>query len=75
LFDRRPDRERNTGGHFILHRKQISEVAVVVLAPEMHTSAGFNELRRHPHSISRLAHAAFEDIPNTELAPDIFDPD
>jgi hypothetical protein len=41
----------------------------------MRAAGSLDELRRHPHPVPRLAHAAFEDVAHAELAPDVSDPD
>lgn len=39
----------------------------------MSASGGFDQLSRHPHAVGDLAHAAFQDIANTEFAADVLD--
>ena len=59
--------------NIILNRKDISELAVVALGPDMSSGGGLDQLRRHPHAVGSLAHTAFQDIPHTEFSADILD--
>src|SRR5215472_14914386 len=70
---RRLDGGGNACRDLILHRKYIGKAAVIALGPQTPARRRFHELRRHPHAVAGLTDAAFEDIPHTELAPDVFD--
>src|SRR5208282_2311958 len=69
---RRQDRGGGAGGDLVLHRKNIGEVAVIALGPEMPAGRRLDQLRGHPHSIAGLAHAAFKHVAHAQLAPDLF---
>jgi hypothetical protein len=69
------DRGRDPRGDIVLHRENVGEVAVVTLGPKMPAGGSLDQLRRHPHPMRGLAHAAFENIAHAEIAPDVFDRD
>jgi Tetratricopeptide repeat len=70
-FDCRQDRGRDAHGDLVLHCKNIRQVAVVALRPQMPASRCLDQLHRDPHPIADLAHTAFEDIAHAEVAADL----
>jgi hypothetical protein len=62
------DRAGDAARDFVLHGEDLGELAVVALRPEVRAGAGIDELRRDPHALARLAHAAFEHVAHAELA-------
>jgi hypothetical protein len=54
-------------------RKDIGKVPVVPLYPEVPAGGCFDKLSRHPHPAPGLAHAAFEHVPQAQIAPDVID--
>src|SRR6516225_4021876 len=69
---RRLDRGGDTGGDVVLHSEDVGQVPVVTLGPEMGTGGYVDELAADAHPLARSAHAAFEDIANSEFAADLF---
>ena len=65
------DRLRN----LVLDRENIGEVAVVALGPDMVAGRAVDQLRGDAHAGARLAHAAFEDVSDAELARRVLDVD
>src|SRR5215472_101411 len=52
--------------NFILHGKDIAQLAVIPLRPNMGSVCGRNQLRCHANAASRPAHATFENRTYTE---------
>ena len=48
----------------VLDGKDVFEVAVIPLRPDMITTLGFDQLRGHANAVTRFAHAALNDISN-----------
>ena len=59
---------RNGLGYFRLQRQYISQVAVVILGPQMPVRMCVNELRRNPHSPAGAHDRAFHDPIHAQLA-------
>ena len=59
--------DRNGGrlGDLVLHGKDVSEIAVVTLGPDMLAALGFDQLRSDADAIAGFAQAAFEHIADT----------
>ena len=62
------DRADQCRRDFVLHGKDVFEVAVVALRPDMIARCAFDQLRCDTNAIACLAHAAFEHISHPELA-------
>src|SRR5207248_3458129 len=69
--DSRGNRNCDRLGDLVLHRENLSEVAVVALGPDMISGLGLNKLRGHPDAVAGFPEAAFENIPDTEFASDL----
>src|SRR6185369_4498512 len=64
-------RADDRSGHFVLDREDILELAVVAFGPDMPVGMRVDELHGDTDAIADLAHAAFEDIFDAELACDL----
>src|SRR5689334_6356354 len=71
----RGDRDSRSFGNLVLHRKNIGEIAVVSLGPNVVAGQRLDQLGSDTESIARLAYAAFEDIAHTKIASDLFNVD
>ncbi len=58
-----------------LNREDVLEIAVVALGPDMVAAFGLDELGGDAHPVPGLAHAALDDVIDTQLAPDLADID
>ncbi len=58
-------------GNLALDGKNIREVAVIGLTPEMRVVAGIDQLRIHSHMIRDTLHASFQYICDAELLADL----
>src|SRR5262245_57787536 len=67
--DLRPDRCRYAGNDVVLQFKKIADLSVITLCPDMSISLRIDQLRVDSDPIAGSAHAAFQDIADTELAP------
>jgi len=67
---RQLDRERahDLVRHVVLDGEDVLEVAVVALGPQVTAARRVDQLRRHAHTLSRLAYAAFDDVADAEGA-------
>ena len=72
LLRRQSDLERgdDLGGHLVLDGKDVGEVAVVALRPEVPAGIGIDQLRRDPHPVAGAADAALEHGADAEFASD-----
>ena len=59
----------------VLHGEDVVEFAVVAVRPQVGVLRGVDELRRDPHALARLAHAACQQVDDVELLRDIPDVD
>jgi hypothetical protein len=66
-----PTARRHTFGHSVLQIEDVVEPAIKAIGPQMRSSRRVDELASNAHSVSGLAHAAFEHIANTQLTPDL----
>src|SRR5215208_5108692 len=57
---RRLDRRGNTRRDVVLHRKDIRQLAVVTLSPEMGTRCRIDQLAADAHALPGPAHAALQ---------------
>src|SRR4030095_10092155 len=67
--DLRPDRCRYAGDNVVLQFKEIANLSVVALRPDMTIGLRIDQLRANSNPITGSAHATFQDIADTELAP------
>src|ERR1700730_15196549 len=65
------DRGGDTRGDVVLHREDVSQIAVVTLGPEMGTGGCIDQLAGDAHALPGPAHAALEDIADTKVATDL----
>jgi hypothetical protein len=63
--------DRHSLSDLVLQRKDVGEIAVVALGPDVLASLGLDQLRSDADAIAGLAYAAFEHIAHTELAPNL----
>src|ERR1700679_999727 len=66
-IDLRFNRGDNGLGDLILHREDVSQIAVVALCPDVAPGGDIVELPRDSHSVAALAHAALDDVADTDL--------
>jgi len=59
-------------GDLVLHCKDVGEIAVVALGPDMVADLGLDQLRSDADPIAGFTQAAFEHISHTQLASDLF---
>ncbi|MDF2764917.1 MAG: hypothetical protein K0S81_1911 [Rhodospirillales bacterium] len=50
----------------VLDRKEVAQLAVVAIGPDVLADLGVDELRGHPHAPAGDAHAALEDVADAE---------
>ena len=55
----------------VLHRKNVRDLAVVALGPDMVSGGAVDQLGGDPHPVARSSHAAFEHIAHAKLAADL----
>ena len=67
----RGNSDRRRFGDFVLHRKDVGEIAIVTLGPDMLAALGLNTLRGDANAIAGFAQAAFEHIAHTKFAADL----
>ena len=60
-------------GHVVLHRKDVGEVAIEALRPEMAVIGGVDELGSDPNPIAGFANASLEHISDAERLADLLD--
>src|SRR5262249_6367351 len=63
---------RNACGDLVLHDKDVGEIAVVALGPDVRARERVDKLGRDPYPVAAPAYAAFEDIADAQFAPDPF---
>ena len=63
------------GGHLVLDREDVLELAVVALGPDVPVGLGIDQLHRDAHAVARLAHAALDHVLHAELRRHLLDPD
>src|SRR6516164_6526499 len=68
LLELRRDRADHALRHLVLELENVLERAVETVGPQMRPACRIDELRRDAHAVRRLAHAAFEHVPDAELA-------
>ncbi len=57
----------------VLDGENVCDVTVVTLGPEVVVRTGIDELRRDAESVTGLANAPFQYIPNPEIATDLLE--
>ena len=62
---------RHRLGNVTLHRKNIAQLAIVDLRPEMRIGHRVNELDVDAHLVARFLHASFQNIRDAELPCDL----
>src|SRR5215467_1142825 len=62
LRKREFERNGNLVGHFILDRKDILQIALVALGPELSSAVGIDQCDIDVRALARLLHAAFDQI-------------
>ena len=65
------DRGGDTRGDVVLHREDVSQIAVVTLGPEMGTGGCIDQLAGDAHALPGPAHATLEDIADTKVLADL----
>src|SRR3954454_1527933 len=68
---RRCDRNSYRLGDLVLHRENVSEIAVIALSPDMLAGFGLDQLRGDADAVAGFAQAAFEHVAHTQFAPDL----
>ena len=67
----RGDGADHAGGQLVLELEDVLDPPLEAVRPEMRARGGVDQVRRYPHPVRRLAHAAFQDVAHAELAPDL----
>ena len=67
----RLDNAGDTDRHFVLELEHICQRTVEAIRPEMGGGLGLDQLRGDAHPVAALAHRAFEDIADPELASEL----
>ena len=62
----------NADRYLVLKLEHIFERAVKAIGPEMGPGSGVDQLCGDPNSIAALSNAAFEDIADAKIAPNLF---
>jgi hypothetical protein len=75
LLQRGRDRAHDARGHLVLQIEYVLGRTIETVCPEVGRAGRVDQLPGDPHSICRLAHAAFEQIADAELATDLPDID
>src|SRR5262249_2994666 len=57
----------------LLNGEDVFQVTIEIIRPELKTGRTINQLSGDPHAIGSFAHAAFEQVANAELAPNLLD--
>ena len=63
------------GDDLVLHVEKVGDRLVEAVRPKMICALGVDELDVHPDAVGGALDAAFEDIADVELAPDLFEVD
>jgi hypothetical protein len=71
-LQRRLDDAGNAEGDPILQFEDIFQRAVEAISPQMRTGERIDQLPGDAHLRARLAHRAFKDIADPQIAPDLF---
>src|SRR5712692_2494910 len=58
-------------GDLVLHRKDVREIAVVALGPDVVAGFGLDQLRGDADAVAGFTQAAFEHVAHAKLAPDL----
>jgi len=61
------------GRNLVLNRKQVAELAVEGLRPQICVTGRFDQLGSNPDAIARSAHAAFKHVGDTKLGGNLGD--
>jgi hypothetical protein len=67
--ERNRERADDLLDHLVLCRKDVGEIAIESLGPEMAAGCCIDELRRDAHAVGGLAHTALEHEAHAEIAP------
>jgi hypothetical protein len=67
--DGRSYRDRHRLANLVLHRKNVGEVAVVVLGPDVVTGLGLDQLRGDADALTGFAQAAFKHVGTPNSRP------
>ena len=70
--DLRSNRSRYAGNNVVLQFKEIADFSVIALRPDMTIGRRIDQLCANSDTIARSAHATFQYIADTELAPHAF---
>ena len=73
VLERRIHLGRDRGRDFILHLKDILQVAVPFLGPQVMILFGINQLGGDPYPLTALADTALDDITHPELLGDVLE--
>src|SRR4029077_11885065 len=58
-------------GYFTLHRKDVGELAIEGIGPQMGIVSGFDQLHVHTPSVAAPLHTSFQDVSNPKLLADL----
>ena len=65
------ERVHDLSRELVLNVKDVGQLAVESICPDMSAGERIDQLRRHPDAVSRLSHAALEHIADAEIARDL----
>jgi hypothetical protein len=65
--------DRHRLSDLVLHLENIDEIAIVTLCPDVLARLGLNQLRGGADAVAGRTQAAFEDIADAQLVPDLPD--
>src|SRR5262245_15332243 len=72
-LESRRDRADDAGSNAVLEIEYVSKRTIEIIGPEMRAIFGIDELTSDAHAQSGLAHAAFQHVPDAEIAANLFD--
>src|SRR6185503_19833455 len=75
LGKRRLDEAGDARRHFLLHGKDVAEVAVVTFRPDVRPRNRVDQLRGNAHPVAALPDRALEHVAYAQLATDLSDID
>src|SRR5215472_19311277 len=65
------DGSHNLPGDLVLKRKDVGQLAIVTVGPEVLAADGIDQLGGNPYAVAALADAPFQDVAHPEFAPDL----
>src|ERR1700746_3250811 len=66
-----PESTCETTGNLVLRRRQVHQVGIEAVRPQMRAAFAIDQLYVHPDLVTDPPHAAFEDVVHPKLAADL----